>query len=708
MTPGGRRVRSAVPLAALAARAGGRLLVVWAIDVGALAAAAWALPGLELEGWRASVLAVGVIGLLNALVRPALLIATGPLVVLTFGAWTLVLSAGSVFAAGHLVPGFAVRSWAAGLAAPLAVALVNAWATGALRVGDDAAVFRRLAARLARPERGRAAAPADEPGLLVVEIDGLSHGALARAAAAGALPTLGAWLASGTHRLRAWDCGLPSQTSSSQAGILWGTNDEIPGFRWYEKGRGALVVSGRPADAARIEARLTHGTPLLAGGAGHCNMFTGGARRAVLTVSTLRWFGRGLDRRARELQGYFLDPYHFARAAALLLWEVAREIVTAAALHVRGDPGAPLRGGAFALKRAVATVVLRDVAEELAREDVGAGVPVTYVTFAGYDVVAHNTGADSRDARRVLRDLDGRVRRLARAAARAPRPYHVVVLSDHGQSDGRAFRAAHGTTLEALVRDAVRRHPAGGAGAGPAAVLGSAGSDEVAGHVAALARALRPAARAEQGAADAAAADARASDAVVCTSGNLGLVYFPTLPGRATLDRIEARHPGLLDALVRHPGVGFVLARSAGGGALVLGARGAHDLGTGGVTGDDPLAPFGPRAADHLRRLDRFATVGDLVVNSAVDARGHVLPFEEQAGSHGGLGGEQTDAFLLAPAHLPLPAGSDGGLVGPPAINRVLRAWLPADAEHADQDPRAAGSAGGTSPDRERGGASAP
>jgi hypothetical protein len=96
------------------------------------------------------------------------------------------------------------------------------------------------------------------------------------------------------------------------------------------------------------------------------------------------------------------------------------------------------------------------------------------------------------------------------------------------------------------------------------------------------------------------------------------------------------------------------------------------------------------------------------VVNSAVDARGHVLPFEEQAGSHGGLGGEQTDAFLLAPAQLPLPAGSDGGLVGPAAINRVLRAWLPADAEHGDQRPRAERRAGRTSPGRERGGASAP
>ena len=665
------------------ARVAGRLLVVWAVDTFALAAAAWALPGLELDGWRASVLAVGVIGLLNALVRPLLLVVTGPLAVLTFGVWTLVLSAGSVLAAGALVPGFMVHGWTAGLAAPLVVAAVNAWVTSILHIGDEAAVFRHLAARLASGP-ARHALPAEcGPGLLVVEIDGLSHGALRRAVARGDMPTLGAWLATGTHRLHRWDCGLPSQTSSSQAGILWGVSDDIPAFRWYDKARGALVVSGRPADAARIERRLARGTPLLAGGAGHCNMFTGGARRAVLTVSTLSWLGPGLDRRARELQGYFLDPYHFARGAVLVGWEMARELAVAAALHLRGQETATLRGGAFTFKRAVATVLLRDVAVQLALEDLGAGVPATYLTFAGYDVVAHNTGVESHDARRVLRDLDRRIARLARAAARAARGYHLVVLSDHGQSGGRSFRAVHGTTLDALVRDAATR-----AAAHAVTVVGSVGSDEVGGHVEALLAALHPQLP-RRGRPHAATpthsprppGGAGASDVVVCASGNLGLVYFPALPGRADVAAIEASYPGLLDALVRQPGIGFVLARSGRGTPLVLGAQGAHDLATGTVSGDDPLASFGERTADHLRRLDGFSTAGDLVINSLVDGRGHVLPFEEQLGSHGGLGGEQSDAFLLVPARLPMPADDTArALVGPDAINGVLRAWLPPDA----------------------------
>jgi hypothetical protein len=142
---------------------------------------------------------------------------------------------------------------------------------------------------------------------------------------------------------------------------------------------------------------------------------------------------------------------------------------------------------------------------------------------------------------------------------------------------------------------------------------------------------------------------------------------------------VEDRYPRLLDALVRHPGIGVVLVRSADHAPLVLDAAGAHDLATGRVTGADPLAPFGSRAPEHLRRLDAFSNVGDLVVNGAVDARGHVAPFEEQLGSHGGLGGEQTDAFLLAPADSGLDGVTRELLVGPDAVNRVLRRWRPSD-----------------------------
>jgi hypothetical protein len=259
----------------------------------------------------------------------------------------------------------------------------------------------------------------------------------------------------------------------------------------------------------------------------------------------------------------------------------------------------------------------------------------------------------------------------------------------------------HGVTLEALIRRAVRRRPAtGSAAAEEPLVRVSVGSDEVAGHVNALVEALWPH-RAEAGRrlladrVDADLADAGGApplpaaaapsapddaDIVVCASGNLALVYFPDLPGQASLETILGRYPALLDTLTRHPGVGFVVARSAHGGPTAFGAMGAHELTSGRVVGEDPLAPFGPRAVEHLRRLAAFPNGGDLIVNSGVDADGSVAPFEEHVGSHGGLGGEQTEAFLLAPARLLADAPQ---LVGPASVNALLRRWRAGDVADA-------------------------
>jgi hypothetical protein len=62
----------------------------------------------------------------------------------------------------------------------------------------------------------------------------------------------------------------------------------------------------------------------------------------------------------------------------------------------------------------------------------------------------------------------------------------------------------------------------------------------------------------------------------VMASGCLGLISFPRLPGRVTLEEIDERYPRLISTLRGHPGIGFVFVRSQGQGAVALGAGGAH------------------------------------------------------------------------------------------------------------------------------------
>ena len=172
-------------------------------------------------------------------------------------------------------------------------------------------------------------------------------------------------------------------------------------------------------------------------------------------------------------------------------------------------------------------------------------------------------------------------------------------------------------------------------------------------------------------------------------SGNLGLITFPRMPGRVTLEQIEAERPGLIEALRTHPGHRLRARALGGDGPVVLGPRGRH-LTTGAVEGEDPLAPFGPNAADHVRRTDAFPHCPDLVVNSTYWAElDEVAAFEELVGSHGGLGGAQSHPFVLAPAR-PAVAGGAGGRA-PRNVHRVLRGWLAALGQDAYRRDRAAG-----------------
>ncbi len=56
-----------------------------------------------------------------------------------------------------------------------------------------------------------------------------------------------------------------------------------------------------------------------------------------------------------------------------------------------------------------------------------------------------------------------------------------------------------------------------------------------------------------------------------------------------------------------------------------------------------------------MARLASFPNAGDLIVNSTLYADGTVAAMEELIGSHGGLGGEQTDAFLFHPPEMDVP-----------------------------------------------------
>jgi uncharacterized membrane protein YvlD (DUF360 family) len=667
------------------------------------------LPGLESLSLDAALLVAGAMAIINAVLWPVLIRIALPLTILTFGLGSLLLSAGTVALAFYAVDG-KTPPFGVDVAIAFGLALVSMLVAPLLDLDGDARHLRIVRRRVRRVRREN---QTHVPGVILFEIDGLGEGVLRDAVRDGHVPTIARWLSDGSHRMLGWECDLSSQTGASQAGLLIGSNWDMPAFRWYEKESGRTMVSNHPADAAEIERRRSTGNGLLApSGTSRGNMFSGDAPRCTATMSVIRDRSRS---KASDLFAYFSDPYGFMRTIVLSLADIAYER-RAAARQRRSGAAHVDRKGFYPLIRAAITVVMRDLVTALLLADIVEGVPVSYATFVGYDEVAHHSGIREPDALAVLERHDRQLARLERATAQAPRPYQLVVLSDHGQTQGAPFRQRYGHTLEEVVREALaqgdvfapaaideawgdvgavladaRQEPS----AGGRVLARATRSRAIEGTVAlgpnreALAQRAAPRRRPEEAGEEAAEmrtevarenetenqdAGVDEAAAIVMASGGLGLVYLPLSTERLTLEQIAEAHPRLLDTLASHPGVGFVMVRSQAHGALVIGGAGQRRLSDDAIEGEDPLAHFDTTAAEHLRRHDRFPHCPDLLVNCMYDpAANEVAPFEEFMGSHGGLGGPQTKPFAVVPSEWSEP---DGPIVGVEAMHEALRGWL--------------------------------
>jgi uncharacterized membrane protein YvlD (DUF360 family) len=639
------------------------------------------LPGFTIDDVGSAAAAALLLGLVNALVWPALVRFALPLTVLTLGLAPLLLNGVVVVAVAALLPGVHVDNYWWALAVAFGLTAVAMATTSLLALDDDAMYFRHVAG----PGRrwGEPVPDTDVPGVLFLQIDGLSHPVLQRAMRNGDAPTLARWVSSGSHRLMSWETDWSSQTGVSQAGLLLGANDDMPAFRWLEKDTGELLVSNHPKSAAAIEHRLSTGTGLLAvDGASRGNIFTGDAADAVLTMSVA---GKRKGRVGAGYYGYFSRPSAVIRTLLGCLAEILREVHQAAVARRTNVQPRVHRGGAYPLLRAFTTIITRDVLVATLIDDMRLGRSVVYADFVGYDEVAHHSGVERRDALGALRDMDRELGRIERASRLMTRPYRIVVLSDHGQSQGPTFRTRFGESLEDVVRAAA------GAGVQLPAPVAPAGEEswgyaggavqEVASGTGVVGRVARRVGRgrrsesgdvllgAEQGSHEAPAG----SDVVVLASGNCGLVYLTHDADRMTLERIGELYGDLVPTLARHPGIGFVLVRSAARGPLVIGPDGELELSNGTVRGSDPLEPFGPSARAQVLHTDGFPHCADLMLNSVWDQQtDEVCAFEELVGSHGGLGGDQTHPFVLYPADLSEP----GRLHGAVAVHHQLRGWL--------------------------------
>jgi uncharacterized membrane protein YvlD (DUF360 family) len=660
------------------------------------------MPGITLTRPVSIVAAIIVIGILNALVRPIILGLVAPVSIVLVGIVTILFQVGMIWILGPLVPGIQVDSFLTAFIGSFVFAAFHMVFSAIVSLDPERSYYgtlvRQLVARQSDVIRTEA------PGVVIIQIDGLSHPVLRNQIRAGRAPVMSRWLRSEGYRLSRWEAMLPSQTSASQAGILHGNNDGIPAFRWYEKAEGRLLVSNHPKDAAEIVRRASNGEGLLSnGGASVGNLVTGDASRSFMTMASLADGTKGIGS-SRDFFGFFVSPFNYLHIIIRTFGEAIKEMYQSRRQIRMGIEPRMHRGMPYPFVRAATNVVLRGLQSSLIMQEMYRGTPVIYSDYTDYDEIAHHSGPERAEALDALDGVDAALGALQRASLNAPRPYRFVVVSDHGQSLGATFLQRYGITLQEVIKVLM---------GGQASVAAATDTAEQYGQINTFVseytrgegvtpsiarRALKSRtkdgvvdlgvkeedaavatleAKATPGEGEATAVVAEGEpppDLVVCASGNLALIYFTVESDRISLEGIARHYPGLVESLSNHPGVGLLLVRSETEGAMAIGKDGIRFLDQDRVEGVDPTAKYGEFAVGSLLRLDQMANVGDLVAISLLDPdTEEVAAFEELIGSHGGLGGWQTKGLILHPGDWPIESEP---LMGAPAVYRQLRTWI--------------------------------
>jgi endonuclease/exonuclease/phosphatase family metal-dependent hydrolase len=511
-----------------------------------------------------------------------------------------------------------------------------------------------------------------EPGLVLVQIDGLSRRQFERALRRGRMPFLRRLVQRERYRLRSMYSGLPSTTPAVQGELFYGVRMAVPAFCFRDSETGALARMFDPLPAAKIERELVAQgqAPLLAGGSSYANIYSGGAAESHFCPATMD-VEKAL-RSANPLRFAGLLAWHLpsvVRIATLALVETGLAIVDFLRGIIAGrDLWKELK---FVPSRVAVTIVLRELVTIGAMADAARGLPVVHLNLLGYDEQAHRRGPSSAFAHWTLKGIDDAIARVWRAARRsARREYDVWIYSDHGQQRTIPYPEIHGRTVAEAVADTVTRE----LGASIAPVQGPRRAP------ASRARWLRPGGIAGWLAGgDSQSSTDLAPLAQVAAMGPLGHIYLANAPTPASLNRLAA-------ALVRDAGIPLVMARTEPSTAVAWTSDGQFTLPCDAAEILGPRHPYLEEVAKDLVALCHHPRAGTLVI-SGWTRHGPPLSFPIENGAHAGPGPEETRAFALLPCDAPMvrsgkhrfrPADLRDG-----ALHALGRAPLPEGAQSA-------------------------
>ncbi|MHB8587364.1 MAG: alkaline phosphatase family protein [Candidatus Dormibacteraceae bacterium] len=443
-------------------------------------------------------------------------------------------------------------------------------------------------------------------GLVVLHVDGLGADSLEQALRDGDMPFTQHLIGAEGYAVHRYRCGVPSTTPFAQAGILYGDNSEIPSFRWWDRERRVLVQFGAGSTFKKVADKYFHGCrPLTQDGACIAACYPAGAKDDFGIAYQDRSYSR--DEKSRSAWSvvlpYLANPIHLGDWVWQTAATLGRTVSEYTSARAKGKhPARP-----YVISDALEEIFVHHLTRYAVVKAMRKRYSPIYAGFYAFDEAGHAFGPDDRSSLQILKHVDHTIRKVAQA--RGDR-YELVVLSDHGQIETVPFNANQGPDFGQVIANLLPGYQVRqmkGKAYGPA-------EDEARGHV-----------------------------NVTC-SGGLAHIYFADEAGRLDYRDLVGRHPDLARSLSGMDKVALVMARD--------GTRDVFLNGGSELDGDAIralLAQYDDAEIllEQLSRLNSFRNSGDLVLFGSF-IQGKQVNFENQAGGHGSIGGEQLHPFVLA------------------------------------------------------------
>lgn len=298
----------------------------------------------------------------------------------------------------------------------------------------------------------RTEAEQTDPGLVLIQIDGLSRRQLERAIEEGRMPFLKKLLEKESYQNHLFYSGIPASTPGVQAELYYGQRTAVPAFGFRNHQTGKLDRMFENQVAQRVEAELSENTTgLLSGGSSYCNIYGGGAVEQHYCATSFGW--SEFFNTANPIRIFLFLVLHFwmfVRVLALLILELV--------LAILGFFRGIFSGRNFFQEllmipaRVIVVVLLRELITTGACSDVARGVPIVHLNYLGYDEQAHRRGPRSWFAHWSLKAIDRSIKRIWKSAHRgAGLDYDLWVFSDHGQEETRPYQFLHNRLVQEEV-----------------------------------------------------------------------------------------------------------------------------------------------------------------------------------------------------------------------------------------------------------------